>query len=224
MKQKLIIAFVLVAKMGFCQMQPADSLPGTYAGQYWYANPAGNPWTITNDTFYVQSSIDSINCTYQGWTSQFSIGGSPPANLYYTDYYSCNSPAPSNYYSKFYSGDSVRVIWDNTPQPPPNPPYSMRFYGKRISNLTGIDEKDKTNDILIYPNPTDKTIIIEYKIPDGDALVQIADVYGKLIRGEKLKIKNEHMLIDVSSLKEGIYFLTVKTASGTTGKKIIIQK
>ena len=222
MRKTTIVFFLLsINELSSAQMLPADSLPGTYSGQYWYANPAASPWIKTADTLYVQNNMDSINCTYQAWCANFSIGGSPPASTYYTDYYSCNSVAPSNYYSKFYSGDSVRVIWDNTPQPPPNPSVSTRFYGKRISNKTaGVNGVLSSEQIKVFPNPANDVLTIEFsRIINGKLL--ITDIIGKEIKCEKINSLKARM--DVSSMNERIYFLQVQCAEGVIVKKIVVQ-
>jgi len=201
-------------------MQPADSLPGTYAGQYWYANPATSPWVITPDTYYVQNNLDTVNCM-----AQVVINFGTYNWTYYTDYYSCNSPAPSNYYMKFYSVDSLRTIADNSPQPPPNQPISMRFYGKRISNKTvGVNEVANKEEIMIYPNPVNGIITIKSKILlNEETEIKITDVLGKEIKNQKVRTKNEKAQMEISDLKTGIYILNIKNNERVITKKIIIQ-
>jgi len=208
----------------FAQMQPADSLPGTYAGQYWFKQPTTNPWTITPDTVYV-TNIDSVNCAVQAHdVANFSlIPPSPPDTNYYTDYYSCNGSAPLNNYVKFYNSDSIRIISDNVPQPPPNPAYSMRFYGKRISNKTmGVEEFMKGEQIKVYPNPCSGVLNIESKTPD-ETEIKIMDGIGKEVKSQKSKVKSQITTIDINDLKKGIYFLQIKTPQRVLTKKIIIN-
>lgn len=205
-------------------MTPADSLPGTYAGQYWYANPATNPWTITPDTVFV-TNIDSVNCAV--WAhdaANFSLlPPSPPDTNYYTDYYSCNGAAPTNFYVKFYSVDSMRLINDNEPQPPPNPPFSMRFYGKRISNKTvGVNELLTKEQIVVYPNPTSTVLSVEYKMFNGTIQVQITDVAGQEVKS--VQMNSSQMQIDISSLENGTYFVNLKTDKGIIARKIVVQR
>src|ERR1051326_2515647 len=217
--KKVFILYCLLFTSYFCiaQMQPADSLPGTYAGQYWFKQPITNPWTITADTVYV-TNIDSVNCAVQAHATHFSlIPPQPPDTNYYTDYYSCNGTAPANFYVKFYSGDSLRLINDNEPQPPPNPAISYRFFGKRISNkITAENEVINAKQIKVYPNPAKDKIFIDVK--NKNTTMSLFDICGK----EVLKTQNKE--IDISALPEGIYFFQVKTAEGIAVKKIILSR
>lgn len=230
MKNILTLIALLFAFADKAQMQPADSLTGTYAGKYYFKQPTTNPWTITADTVYV-TNVDSVNCAVQAHdASHFSIIPPPPPDTnYYTNYYSCNGTAPSNYI-KFYSTDSMKLINDNVPQPMPNPAYSMRFYGKRISHYTtGIKQVAGSpaigeEQISIYPNPNNGTVTIKSKfLLSGETQIQITDAIGKEIRNEKLKTKDEKVVINIGDLQKGIYLLHIKIEQETITKKIIIN-
>src|ERR1051325_12173514 len=163
--KKLLHILIFVFSVSICsaQMQPADSLLGTYAGQYWLANPATSPWVTMPDTLFVQN-IDSINCKIDAYNSHFSVGYSSASGGYYTVYFSCNDSTSPNNSIKFYSGDSIRMIYDNLPQPPPNPPYSFRFYGKRISNKTADVHEQLSNEMVkVFPNPCSNVLTIDSK-------------------------------------------------------------
>lgn len=111
MKKKLYISVVvslLIFSFSMRAQVPADSLPGTYVGEFWGASPCYNPWTITLDTEYV-NSYDSVHCLIHT-TIALTHGGT---YTYYTNYYSCNSTAPTDFYVQFYSGDSMKLINDN---------------------------------------------------------------------------------------------------------------
>lgn len=214
-KSAFSILLLLAVYCSYAQV-PADSLTGTYAGQYWYANPATNPWVITNDTTYV-TNVDTINCKA---SVNGAILGMPTM---YTTYYSCNSSIPSNGYTLFFYDDSLKMIYDNVPQSPPNPPISFRFYGKRISSqISGIYELVDNTQLQIYPNPCYGLLNIECKILSEETLITITDILGMEIN--KLKVqKEEKIQVDVSYLKKGIYFLQFKTAKATLTKKIIVN-
>src|ERR1051326_1729828 len=215
--KKVFILYCLLFTSYFCiaQMQPADSLPGTYAGQYWFKQPITNPWTITADTVYV-TNIDSVNCAVQAHATHFSlIPPQPPDTNYYTDYYSCNGTAPANFYVKFYSGDSLRLINDNEPQPPPNPAISYRFFGKRISNkITAENEVINAKQIKVYPNPVSEKVFIDIK---NKAEITLFDVYGREI------LKTQQKELNVSNLPNGVYFIRVTAKQAIASKKIIVR-
>lgn len=218
MKAKFLTVYCLLFTVYHSSAQvPADSLTGTYAGQYWVANPSTNPWIITPDTLFV-SNVDSTNCTQLDNSSHI-LGGS---SIYYTDYYSCNSPAPTNGYVKFYSGDSVRLIADNVPQQPPNSPWSWRFFGKRISNKTvGINELMRNEQIYVCPNPSGGV----FQIVNSKYQTLKLDIYN--IIGEVIYSSsdiNSHIKIDLSNKQNGVYFLRIETINEIVTTKIIINK
>lgn len=86
-----------------------------------------------------------------------------------------------------------------------------------ISNV-GINELAyKNSDVKIYPNPT--TNILKLEFVNNESVItsiEIADITGKLIKKE-----NPSLLINVNDLNEGVYFLTVKTISGSFYKKFV---
>jgi hypothetical protein len=78
----------------------------------------------------------------------------------------------------------------------------------------GINEL-KNIGFKVYPNPAKDRIYIEGK---GTNEIKLFDVLGNEILNAKEKE------IDVSSLKNGVYFVQVKTDKGEIIKKIIIQR
>ena len=219
-KALLLTVYCLLFTVYYSYAQvPADSLTGTYAGQYWLANPATSPWVITSDTVYI-SNIDSTNCTELDNSNHF--GGN---STYYTDYYSCNSLAPTNDYVKFYGGDSIRFIADNETQPPPNNPLSWRFYGKRINNkIEGVNElNDIKIQVQVYPNPSSGVFVIKNKTLNITN-VEIYNMFGESVyQVVTNQAMNEPETIDLSKVDKGVYLLQIKTLQGVIEKKIIIN-
>ena len=76
--------------------------------------------------------------------------------------------------------------------------------------------KGKENS-TIYPNPAKSTFKI--KLNSSSVKVTIADASGKLVK-EFSEIQENY---DIASLKAGVYFVTIKTESGTETKKLIKQ-
>lgn len=62
---------------------------------------------------------------------------------------------------------------------------------------------NKTDDVIIYPNPAQNTVIIEHNYPEV-LTVQLYDYTGKLL------CCTTNNQIDVSSLNQGIYFVQIK--------------
>ncbi|MCL2132440.1 MAG: PKD domain-containing protein, partial [Lentimicrobiaceae bacterium] len=78
------------------------------------------------------------------------------------------------------------------------------------------------NNYIIYPNPTTGKITVEsckvYKVES----VELFDVVGKQYSvGAKHVLPNDEMVIDISHLANGMYFIKIQTDNGTVMKKVV---
>ncbi len=73
------------------------------------------------------------------------------------------------------------------------------------------------NKIQIYPNPTNKSITIEYS--SKILSITIFNQTGS----KKMEINSAQNKIDISTLQPGLYFIEVKTEFGITREKLIIH-
>ena len=81
-----------------------------------------------------------------------------------------------------------------------------------------VKEKDKKG-ITIYPNPTTGELRIkncELRIDE----IEVFDIYGRKINS-KFKNQNSELVIDISHLQSGIYFVKIFTEQGAYVEKII---
>lgn len=86
---------------------------------------------------------------------------------------------------------------------------------------TGINRNDNANSISIYPNPSNGIIKIEF--PEQlDMEYLVCDMSGQIVRSGKIVRGSSNL--DLSSISNGMYFITVKTTSGIQVSKIVIQK
>ncbi|MBR4837925.1 MAG: T9SS type A sorting domain-containing protein [Bacteroidales bacterium] len=88
----------------------------------------------------------------------------------------------------------------------------------------GVDENEIANEILIYPNPTSDYIIIilssVQKTPHCDVFTReyrITNILGEIVASGRIASENQQ--IDVSSLPEGMYFITIDKATMEFMKK-----
>ena len=87
----------------------------------------------------------------------------------------------------------------------------------KASCLVGVDENVE-NTITIYPNPTTG----ELRIENGELKienVEIFDVLGK--KQNSRKAEQQNIVIDISDLSNGVYFLKISTEQGIVTKKIV---
>ena len=214
----LFVAYGLLITVNSYAQVPADSLKGTYAGIAYSKVLSTDSWTIRPDTLLV-SHIDSANC-FMG----INLCGWQNIPLY-SEYTYCNSSVQGNYYARFYSMDSLIIVADsNTIQPPCVSAFSIRFYGKRISSDWGLgmNEIKYKEQLIVYPNPSNTILFVEYNRFNGVIPIRITDVTGQEIKN--VQMNNAQMQIDISGFKNGIYFVNVKTANGTFTRKIVVQR
>ncbi|HLG36011.1 MAG TPA: choice-of-anchor B family protein [Bacteroidia bacterium] len=78
----------------------------------------------------------------------------------------------------------------------------------------------------VYPNPAQATIFLDYQsASEFTAAISVVDINGKtvLFRMEKLRKGKNHFSVDVSSLAEGIYALTLSGNSGIVSSRKFIR-
>jgi aminopeptidase YwaD len=87
-----------------------------------------------------------------------------------------------------------------------------------MCNSTSINEINSSrNTISIFPNPANSEINIV--LPSNDnTQIEITNAIGQLIIKDQNKSK-----IDISNLKNGLYFISVKHGQKTYTQKIIKQ-
>ena len=76
------------------------------------------------------------------------------------------------------------------------------------------------NSISIFPNPTSNQLFIETNTTDK-LIIDLYDVNGRNVFSQNVNNKSN---IDVTSLNDGIYTLTIKTSEGITNKKLVILR
>jgi len=81
-----------------------------------------------------------------------------------------------------------------------------------------VDQYKKDVRVHIYPNPANEVLNIEVDLQNAE--LKIIDVLGNEVKNGKFNGKAQ---IDISDLKEGIYFANIITSEGIIIKKIIVQ-
>ena len=81
-----------------------------------------------------------------------------------------------------------------------------------------VDEKmDK--DIVIYPNPTKD--IVNIKLPDDNAQIDIVNVLGQIVKTVNTTSTTETISLD--GMERGMYFFSIKLQDQTITKKVIVE-
>lgn len=91
---------------------------------------------------------------------------------------------------------------------------STTMPGFTYLNNTGLGSKMLNSGFLIYPNPTQESLTIDFGNIrlQGGVNLQIHDMLGRLVYGELLSVQSiDKYTISVSELSTGNYILTLKT-------------
>ena len=89
------------------------------------------------------------------------------------------------------------------------------------SGSTGIKDYDK-NQIYIYPNPTKNELVIDNGQLRIDS-VELFDVLGRKLQFKIVNLQSE-IVIDISEITDGIYFIKIASSKGEIIKKVLINK
>jgi hypothetical protein len=110
---------------------------------------------------------------------------------------------------------------------------AVRFAGFSISEETLTSDNmipnSEISDLRIFPNPSTGNFKIEYTMhPNSDVSIELIDLNGKLVKSI-LKEKNPMPLrtqktIDVSDIRNGMYFVKLNSGLHTRTVKVCIEK
>jgi hypothetical protein len=103
----------------------------------------------------------------------------------------------------------------------------MRKIAKYKYALTGIEEKINTNFLLIYPNPSESLVHIEFDLQSsaGSSLIAIKNILGQTVYSSQKNLSpgKQKLEVDVSSLPEGVYLIQLLAGSRISAARFIKQ-
>jgi hypothetical protein len=83
------------------------------------------------------------------------------------------------------------------------------------------DVNEKENSILVYPNPFNNELTINYELENSTATLMIYNLIGEQIKTQTLTEKST--IIDLNLQPSGIYFVTITDGTNRVSRKIIKQ-
>ncbi|MBI3509940.1 MAG: PKD domain-containing protein [Bacteroidetes bacterium] len=102
------------------------------------------------------------------------------------------------------------------------------YYGLSTQRTANADQQNPvlSDDLKIYPNPTNEIVNLEYGIDDGqNAQVEIFDLTGNLLLSKQLAPQQEVYMISTAELESGVYMIRlVVNGESTKCKRLIIVK
>lgn len=131
-------------------------------------------------------------------------------HLYYNSFFEWQNLDKTFLYTIEEVGDSLSLTLTNNSG-------DQAFYG---NEKLQVIEFEKTQ-YSIYPNPARNELFLNSKSSTGNLNIKIFNIEGKLLSFQNLELKNQTSL-NVSSLSNGIYFLSIEDESGNaTIKKFV---
>ncbi len=89
--------------------------------------------------------------------------------------------------------------------------------------ITGLPDAAELQHLRVYPNPSDNKLFIETDNKNGWMEIRITDIMGlEIIRLNS--VSTESMVLDVSDLKNGCYFLHVQYGGSIVTRKVLIYR
>jgi poly(beta-D-mannuronate) lyase len=110
------------------------------------------------------------------------------------------------------AGDSRVSVWSAIGE--------IEFY--KASSLSANDITFE-NDIVIYPNPAKDMLYIK-NVSQNVEVIKLYSIEGRKILERNLSSSNAFKELNVSSLKNGIYIISIEDGKNTISRKIVISK
>jgi hypothetical protein len=98
------------------------------------------------------------------------------------------------------------------------------LFPQLCDNAETNDIEEYDNSSVIYPNPT--TGIVNIRLADGEAdnaIVKVFDMNGKLVNLAPVHNGNQ-ITLNLSSMRSGLYLISIQTSNQTITKKISLIK
>ncbi len=94
------------------------------------------------------------------------------------------------------------------------------------SEIDAVKKHDEITGMSVYPNPSSGNFTLEFTNLKGkDYSIRVADLAGKTLYNEKVSGITGEVIrpLDLSSLRSGMYILTLSTNQSSSSQKIIIK-
>lgn len=102
---------------------------------------------------------------------------------------------------------------------------------KTGSSLTvsGVEELSSSiSSISLYPNPAKNNTSITFELVQNETIsVNVIDVMGRVVYSETMnnaQAGNHTIDLNTDNMTSGVYNVTISTANGTTGRKLVVSK
>jgi hypothetical protein len=93
---------------------------------------------------------------------------------------------------------------------------------KSAYEVTGISQTEVLNALNVYPNPTNGLLNVALTGVNGDNLVEVYDISGKILYHQAVRLQNQQQLnLDLSPYSPATYFIVVRNNQQIFKTKVI---
>ena len=174
---------------------------------------------ILNCLPVLPSSLDTLICCYNNITCFPTF----PNSLLYLSIENPYSCLPNYVLPAMNSYTTVPLCTTS------NPNGCTTIANGNACGITGINQYKTNSNVTVYPNPTSNEFIIDANTSDK-LNVYLYDINGRCVLTQSIEPtpspskEGSSNRIDVGSLNEGVYTLTIKTTSSVVNKKLVIVR
>jgi len=84
-------------------------------------------------------------------------------------------------------------------------------------------EGEEKRGVRLSPNPANTVLNIELPLVDEESLISVSDISGRLVASETVGSITNRTQLNTTGLANGIYFVSVKSGTASTTKKVLIS-
>lgn len=162
----------------------------------------GLSWTFKKDS----------NSYYINYTFTDPLSGASPAFFRWSIFYGLEH--------EFFNG--INYL-NNIPNPPIEAEFFWEFF-KSVSRISSTENKNEDPSLLIYPNPANDEINIQFSKPLDSPLqtLKVFNVMGQLIFNQQISLTSP-ITLKKSMIGSGIFLLQLTTAHQKINRRIIFE-
>ena len=91
------------------------------------------------------------------------------------------------------------------------------------TTIISVDEIIGNNHLLVYPNPSSGVFYLNSEFLKNNAIINVYDISGRQMLNQSNLNSNAVIKLDLSFAERGLYFVEVKTETGSFVEKIVVQ-
>ena len=93
-----------------------------------------------------------------------------------------------------------------------------------LVNPLGADDIPGFSGLVLYPNPNYGRFSIKWQsVFDDSAIFTVFDVLGRKVTQKQVELLNNNVMMDISTVSKGIYFLKIKIKRGSIWRKFTVE-